>query len=185
MPVPKEKEDNYTYSDYLSWPENERWEIINGFAYNMSPAPSRRHQEISREIFGQIWSHFKENCKKNNCSLFSAPFDVRFSDIDIVQPDISIICDEKKLDDKGCVGSPDLIVEILSPSTAAKDMKEKLELYEKNKVKEYWIVHPSENILEVYKLKKNKYERSTVYSDEDFVEVKFLKDLKVDLSTVF
>jgi len=134
------KDVKYTYKDYINWSDEESWEIIDGTLYNMSPAPTRRHQKISGELFAAIHSYLKDK----TCEVYSAPFDVRLSinnenddDItNVVQPDISVICDLMKLDDKGCNGSPDLIVEIVSPSTLKKDLKEKFYLYEKVGVKE-------------------------------------------------
>ena len=137
----------YTYKDYVLWPDEERWELINGAAFNMSPAPSRFHQKISGTLFSKI-HHYLEG---KPCEVYHAPFDVRLPEgnepeediITVVQPDIAIICDRSKLDDKGCKGSPDLVIEIVSPHTVSKDMKEKLALYEKHGVKEYWIIHKS------------------------------------------
>ena len=113
-------DQKWTYTDYLTWPEGERWELINGVAYNMSPAPSRRHQELSGELFRQIANHLKGK----QCKVYDAPFDVRLSTagnesdnyIDtVVQPDIVVVCDPSKLDERGCKGAPDIVIEISSP----------------------------------------------------------------------
>ena len=147
----------WTYADYLAWPDDERWEIIDGEAYNMSPAPSRLHQEISGKLFGS----FYEYLKGKKCKLYAAPFDVRLPDLagltdekieTVVQPDIVIICDRTKLDERGCIGAPDIVVEILSPATSGYDLKVKYQLYQQHGVKEYWIIHPAEQTLLVYKL---------------------------------
>ncbi len=174
MPIPMEKStETYTYADVLAWPADERWEIIEGVAFNMTPAPSRDHQEISGNLFFEIKKALKDKCK-----IYAAPFDVvlcpeeeaRENAPNVVQPDISIICDPKKLDDKGCKGSPDFIAEILSISTAKKDLKTKRILYEKYRVPEYWILHPGEHIIMVYKLdKKKKYGEPEIYSSEDTI----------------
>ena len=119
--------ETYTYGDYLSWPDEERWELIDGIPHSMSPAPSRVHQEISMELARQIANHLIGK----NCRVYAAPFDVRLpkggekdEQIEtVVQPDLVVVCDESKLDERGCKGPPDLIIEILSPHTAAKDMK--------------------------------------------------------------
>lgn len=115
----------YTYRDYYTWPIDERWELIDGKAYNMSPAPTRRHQEVAGELFRQT-ANFLQN---HPCQIYAAPFDVRLPRggeaddlIDtVVQPDLSVICDSEKLDKAGCRGAPDWIIEVLSPATAAKD----------------------------------------------------------------
>jgi Uma2 family endonuclease len=143
--LPKPSNSKYTYEDYLQWDNNERWELIEGEVYDMSPAPSYEHQNIAWEIAGQIRNYLIKNKKK--CKGGFAPFDVTFPEgvkdnnkiIDVVQPDISVICETSKIDEKGCHGAPDFIIEILSPSTASKDTIIKKELYEKNGVKEYWI----------------------------------------------
>jgi Uma2 family endonuclease len=191
VPVPLKKYDVFTYADYLKWPESERWELIEGVPYDMTPAPSRYHQEISGNLFFEI----KKFLKNKECKIYTAPFDVRLPEenqtdeetMTIVQPDISIICDPAKLDDKGCKGAPDFIVEIVSPLTVKKDMKVKLLLYEKHGVPGYWVVHPEENIVMVHKLNEDRqYGRAEVFSREDKIELK-LKDtsLEIDLESVF
>lgn len=186
----KKSGEKYRYKDYITWPDNERWELIDGVAYNMSPAPSTEHQRILRKLLLQIGNFLIDK----TCEVFGAPFDVRLPDGDekdedidkVVQPDLAVICDPSKLDDKGCRGTPDLIIEIISPHTAAKDMKEKFFLYERHGVREYWIVHPYDRIAMVFRLgKDNKYERHDVYTCEDRVTVGILKDLIIDLSLVF
>ncbi|MBI5418362.1 Uma2 family endonuclease [Candidatus Poribacteria bacterium] len=180
----------YTYGDYINWPEDERWELINGVVYNMSPAPSRFHQDILRELFVQ----FAEYLKDKTCKVYCAPFDVRLPEEDekdeeidtVVQPDIVVICDKSKLDDKGCKGTPDLIIEITSPYTSSKDMKEKFSLYERVGVKEYWIVNPQDKIIIIFKLGKNKeYGKPEIYSKEDKIKVSTLKGLTIDTKDVF
>jgi Uma2 family endonuclease len=127
-------EQAWTYADYCSWPDDERCELIDGVAYAMSPAPSRQYQELSGELFRQFANHLKGK----PCKVYDAPFDLRLSEQNaasdnyvttVVQPDILVVCDSSKLDDRGCNGAPDLIVEILSPATAARDLKEKFDLY--------------------------------------------------------
>jgi len=182
--------NNFTYGDYITWPDEERWEIIDGHAYNMSPAPSRRHQEISRQLARPIINFLVDK----PCKVYYAPFDVRLPVADeqdedvenVVQPDIVVICDKAKLDDKGCRGAPDLIIEILSPSTTLKDMNTKLSLYERHGVKEYWIVHPVDNIISVFTLTKDGiYVKPEVYSAEDKIKTSILEGLEIDLSLVF
>jgi len=184
------KSTNFTYGDYVNWPDDERWELIDGYAYNMSPAPSRKHQKILRDLGLPIANFLVDK----TCEVYYAPFDVRLPEaneddedvITVVQPDIVVICDPDKLDDAGCRGAPDLIIEILSPSTTSKDMKTKLSLYEKHGVKEYWIVHPVDNIILVFKLSKNKmYGKPEVYTAEDKIKTAILEGLEIELDRVF
>lgn len=191
MGYPNKKENAlYTYRDYLEWPDGERWELIEGRAYNMTPAPSRSHQKISVALIDELFQYLKGK----KCEVYHAPFDVRLPEGDeeegeirtVVQPDIVVICDPSKLDEKGCKGSPDLVMEILSPSTASKDYITKLNLYEKNQVREYWIIHPIDKIVMVYRLSENgKYGRAEVYSEADKVKVGIFDDLVVDLKGIF
>ena len=149
VPIPKKKD--FTYADYLRWPENIHVEIIDGIAYMMAP-PNTSHQRVSMEL-SRIIAQF---LKGKTCKVFAAPFGVRLfpkkdkSDKTVVEPDIVVICDPSKIDERGCNGAPDLIIEILSPSTRKKDKSLKLELYTKAKVREYWIVSPEDKDIEVY-----------------------------------
>lgn len=188
--VAKMADGRYTYADYLQWDENERYELIDGVAYNMSPAPSRKHQKISQIISRDIGVYLKGR----TCEVYTAPFDVRlpFGDEDdkstgnVVQPDIVVVCDSSKLDDRGCIGAPDLIIEILSPSTAKKDMVFKLNLYEKVGVKEYWLVHPTDRTVTVFKLGDDgRYGRYEVYDHSEQVTVGIFSDLVLDLNEIF
>lgn len=180
----------YTYADYLNWPENERWELINGLPYNMTTAPSTEHQRISRELVLQ----FANYLVGKTCEVFYSPFDVRLplahekdeEIVTVVQPDLTIICDRNKVDKKGCKGAPDLIIEIISPATAKKDMQEKFFLYERSGVKEYWLVFPLDSVIDVYALNEdNKYERTELYQYPDKIKVGILADLDIDLGLVF
>ncbi len=192
MAVPQSKQnEKFTYADYLTWPDDERWEIIDGVAYSMSPAPGTNHQRISRSLSLQIGNFLHGK----RCELFVAPFDVRLSERvgltdekleTVVQPDLLVVCDPDKLDEKGCKGAPDLIIEILSPSTGGKDLTIKYDLYERHGVKEYWVVHPAEHTLLVYKLgEEGKFGRPDRYAADAKVAVPLLVDLVVDLSGVF
>jgi Uma2 family endonuclease len=189
-PLADQRDELFTYGDYLKWDDDERWELIDGIAYNMTPAPSRFHQKISLELILQLGNFFR----KTPCDVYAAPFDVRLPEGDeadeavrtVVQPDISVICDQSKLDDKGCKGSPDLIVEILSPSTARKDMKEKFVRYERAGVREYWIVDPSGKIVTVFKLSsEGLFGRPDVYGKEDRIKISIVEGLEVELLSVF
>ncbi|MCE6989358.1 Uma2 family endonuclease [Dyadobacter sp. CY323] len=148
----------YTYADYMLWQFEERLELIKGKIFKMSPAPSRRHQTILADLHLEVGNFFKGQY----CNVFFAPFDVRlpkknqdFSDgkvYTVVQPDLCVICDDAKLDERGCIGAPDLIVEILSPGNSRKEMDNKFTLYEECGVREYWLVEPAENAVFVYVL---------------------------------
>ncbi len=185
------KKTKYSYADYLLWPDDERWEIIDGVPYSMSPAPVPNHQRISMELSRQIANYLVDK----SCEIFTSPIDVRFvkeikennEDIfDVVQPDIIIVCDKKKIDDKGCIGPPDIVIEILSPSTASRDFLKKRMLYEKNKVKYYWIVSPDEKEIYIHQLQDNsKYGDPDIYKEKDKIKISNFKDLEIDLSHVF
>ena len=183
----------YTYADYLTWLDDKSRELINGFIKMMSPAPRLNHAEVSFNISWNLGSILKK--KRGKCKVFTAPFDVRFpkkgetSDdkIDtVVQPDICVICDLSKLDERGCCGAPDMIAEILSPSSAKKDVTEKFNLYEEHGVKEYWIVHPSEKAINVYLLQEDeKYDNGTLYEFEGKVPVHVFDNYLIDLDDIF
>ena len=157
MSIAKQLQNRFTYADYLKWPEDERWELIDGVAYAMA-APGRLHQETVLELGAQIL----QQLRGTSCKPYIAPFDVRLAQANetddrietVVQPDLAVICDKRKLDDKGCRGAPDWIIEVLSPSTAVKDMDHKRRLYEHYGVKEYWIVHPVDHWVMVYNLQE-------------------------------
>lgn len=192
MGYPLKKEQHttkYTYGDYLTWPDDERWEIINGTPY-MCPAPTRIHQKVQMALSNEFYNYLKGK----SCEVYAAPLDVRLpkgkekeEDIDtVVQPDILIVCDKSKLDDKGCKGAPEIAIEILSPHTASHDHIRKLKLYEMHGVKEYWIVHPTDKIVMIYKLQKNgEYGRAETFSSKNKIKVGLFKDLTIDLKNIF
>ncbi|MFK5207195.1 Uma2 family endonuclease [Glaesserella parasuis] len=149
---------SYSYDDYLKWKFQERVEIIKGKIMAMSPAPNRLHQRISMKLTKAFLDVFVNH----QCELYVAPFDVRFPDSNgkiktVVQPDLCVICDSNKLDEKGCIGAPDLIVEILSPGNSKREMKDKYELYQEQGVSEYWIVRPEEQHIQIYVLENGRY----------------------------
>lgn len=180
---------HYTYKDYLTWPENERWELIDGVPLNMTPAPSTEHQRLVLELAFIL----KLGLEDSNCTVYIAPFDVRlpFNDntdeetVNVVQPDIVVICDRSKIDTKGCKGAPDLVIEITSPSTFRKDLTDKYLLYEKSGVKEYWIVYPENKAMAIYTLEDKKFGLPQVFTAEDTINVNLFSGLIVDLSKVF
>ncbi len=190
MGLPARKmEERFTYKDYLTWPDEERWELIDGVAYNMSPAPSRRHQEIVGELYRQIANYLLDK----PCQVYIAPFDIRLPEADepddeietVVQPDIVVFCDRNKLDDRGARGTPDIVIEILSLYTAKKDFVTKRSLYERHKVLQYWIVDPATDEVVIFKLKDNKYGEPQEYNKGKKIRVDIFEDLEIDLSTIF
>ncbi len=178
---------NYNYADYLQWTFEGMVELINGKIFKMSPAPSSSHQSISVNLTVEIGGFLKHK----KCKVFIAPFDVRLSKfkedklIDtVVLPDLCIICDPTKIDEKGCNGAPDMIVEILSPSTAQRDLDLKFKLYEENAVKEYWIVQPNDQTVTVFDLIDSKFTLRGIYHRKNIVDVKTIR-LDIDLNEVF
>jgi len=185
----REKLDGYTYADYLQWDNEKRLELIEGTIVDMTPAPTRLHQEILMEMGRQ----FSNYLLGKTCKVYVAPFDVRLPSQDesteetrtVVQPDLVVVCDPEKLDLRGCEGAPDLVVEILSPTTAKHDLIVKLRLYERAGVKEYWVVHPTDQTLMVFTWQNGEYGKPKVYAFPDHVPVEVLPEFEVDLSTVF
>lgn len=168
MPTPAIKSDHhYTWADYLKFPENERWEVIDGVAYSMAPAPGERHQDLCMELASQL----RAQLQGKPCRVYIAPFDVRFENSatadKVVQPDLLVVCDRTKITPQGIVGAPDWIAEILSPSTAGHDQIIKRALYERHGVREYWLVHPVDHILTIYRMQS-----SGAYGMPEILELK-------------
>ena len=180
-----QREGRYTYAEYCTWDDSggKRWELIDGEVFEMS-APSRAHQGILMELSRQ----FSNYLRGKPCKTYAAPFDVRLNadgaDDTVVQPDLLVVCDRKKLDDKGCIGAPDLIVEILSPSTAGRDRLVKMQLYQRVGVREYWLVDPDTKSVQVYIFEEGRNAGAT-YSGADNVPVHTLPGLEITLADVF
>ncbi|MBI1782334.1 MAG: Uma2 family endonuclease [Sphingobacteriales bacterium] len=182
---------NYTYADYLQWKFEERLELIKGKIFKMSPAPNVVHQAVSMKLSSSIYNFLKGK----SCKIFSAPFDVRLpvknkkKDNEIytvVQPDICVICDESKLDERGCCGAPDLIIEILSPGNSRKEVKLKFDLYEEAGVKEYWIISPAEETVLVYFLQEDgKYIATKMLAAGEYVKSKVVEEFEIEVSEIF
>jgi Uma2 family endonuclease len=179
----------YTYKDYLSWPDEFRCELINGVIYDMCAAPRRVHQDVSRELVEVFLAFFKGK----QCTVYFAPFDViltafgdRESDSDtVVQPDLSVFCDRSKLTDAGATGAPELAVEILSPSTAFKDQEEKRHLYERHRVREYWVVNPANETIMIYMLGDDgKFLRPELVCRGEVVRSSIFPGLEVAIDTI-
>jgi len=179
----------YTYQDYLTWRFKERVELLLGRIFKMSPGPSMRHQQISMNMSGALYNRFKDS----GCQTFAAPFDVRLpvsknkgTTDTVVQPDLCIICDLDKLDEQGCNGAPDLVIEILSSGNTPKEMKDKFELYEASKVPEYWIVDPEREYVSVYHLNdQNEYVTKKPFVSGEQVVSRVFPDLELAVDVVF
>ena len=180
MALPVKKENGFTYKDYLSWPDDERWEIIEGRAYSMSPAPKPRHQRVLSKLDFFLHQQLKD------CLHFIAPTDVVFDEKNVVQPDLFIICDEKKITEDYVQGPPDLVIEIISPSTEVKDKREKRLLYERFGVKEYLIVYPEPDraYVEVFTLNQGTYGAPQIFNWDEVLKLQSF-DLEIPLWEVF
>jgi len=173
----------YTYTDYLQWDDDIRWELIDGVPYMMS-APTVRHQEI----LGNLYLILGNFLKGKSCKVYLAPFDVRLNafskDDTVVQPDIQVICDKSIMMKTGCTGAPDMVIEILSPSSGRMDRKLKYDKYQQAGVREYWIVDPEQKLLQVGILSNNEY-ITRIYDENDTAPVKVLDGFEVNLVDVF
>lgn len=187
MPLPQEK--YYTLADVLAWDDRERWELISGVPVMMAP-PVRIHQKIVGELFGQL----REYLKDKKCEVYPAPFAVRLFEQDgdspgdagtMVEPDISVICDPSKLDDIGCKGAPDLIIEVLSPSTQRHDRVTKFNLYLSAGVREYWIVDPVSKDAQSFVLEDGRYVAKEYGTANDQIKAGIFEDCILDLSQIF
>ncbi|TPW09310.1 MAG: hypothetical protein FD130_2583 [Halothiobacillaceae bacterium] len=172
----------YSLADYLSWPQEERWEIIDGVVYNMSPAPSIKHQSVA----GKIYSRLERGLSGKSCRPFIASTDVLLSEHDIVQPDVFVVCDPTKITADNIQGAPDLVVEVLSPSTALKDLLEKKALYERCGVREYIVVDPLELYVESFRLVEDgRYDKGTIFGPQERLPLPVFGELDIKLWEVF
>ncbi len=179
----------YTYADYMKFEFEEMAELIRGKIFRMSPAPKASHQSVSISLSSIIWTYLKGK----TCQIYAAPFDVilpvsnkkREKATTVVQPDICVICNPEIVEEDGCFGVPDWIIEILSPHTSKKDLQLKYDVYEEAGVKEYWIVMPQEKLIEVFILENGKYRRVKTYAQNDEVPSHTLPELSLKLEDVF
>jgi len=166
MGLPQRDTDYHTYGEYLTWPDDVRYELIDGVAYLMAPAPTLDHQDIVGEVFRQLANALLDK----PCRAYVSPVDVRLPKGDeadeqidtVVQPDVLVVCDASKTDRRGVRGAPDLAVEVLSPGTASHDQARKLRIYERAGVREYWLVHPIDRVLTIYQLDQGRYGKPSV-----------------------
>lgn len=181
----------YSYADYLKWQFEERLELIKGKIFKMSPAPAVRHQRIAGMLFAEIW----QLLKNRDCQVFIAPFDVRLPRFDItldreiltvVQPDVCVVCDPTKIDEKGCVGAPDWVIEILSPGNTKKQLDHKFDVYEESGVREYWLVEPNDEVVFVYVLNgEGKFIGLKPYTVGQTLTSVTLSEYTIELSELF
>ena len=182
----------YSYADYLTWMDDVRRELIEGFI-KLFPAPRPAHAKVSFNITLNLGAILKKY--KGKCEVYYAPFDVRFPKngetadnkiFTVVQPDICVICDPSKIDERGCCGAPDMIIEIISPSTGRRDLFEKFVLYEESGVKEYWVVYPDSKAVTVFLLQDDgKYGAAGVYEFKGPVPVHIFDDTPIALEDIF
>ena len=177
------KEKRYTYADYLQWPDDTRYELIDGEVFRLAPTPLIEHQEVAGEVYCQL----RNQLDGKPCRPYIAPVDVRLprkeetdDAIDtVVQPDVLVVCDPSKIDRRGVRGAPDWLLEVLSPSTAAHDQIAKRRTYERAGVREYWLVHPSDRTLTVYVLENGQYGRPEIYELKDATPVGVLPGVSI------
>lgn len=175
------RDHRYTWTDYQTWPDDGRWEIIDGVAYGMSPAPSIRHQAVT----GNLYSALHRQLAGTPCRPFIAPTDVRLSETDVVQPDILVVCDPAKITPSHIEGAPDLVVEVLSPGTAAKDMRDKKWLYQRSGVREYLVVDPLEMYVQRFLLdSEGRYGEPEVFGPEEGVPLRVLGGQAIALGAI-
>ena len=173
----------YTYADYLKTPDGERFELIEGELL-MTPSPVTRHQRISRKFEFMLEKYVTEN---DLGEIFYAPFDVYLDNENVVQPDLLFVSKERLdiIGEKNILGAPDLVIEIISESTAYRDLVQKKKLYSRFGVKEYWIVIPEESSTEVYTLKGNAFVLHKSYGKNNTLQSLLLQKLKIELKKIF
>ncbi len=180
----------YTYADYLTWEFDEFVELIKGRVMRPMAGPSRRHQDYSTNLLRQILPAMTGSV----CRVYHAPFDVRLTTAGangdqqirtVVQPDICVVCDPAKLDDRGCVGAPDWIVEILLPSNTTRDTRIKFDLYEESGVQEYWIVYPGVKTVAAFTLVDNQYKLTAEYTEPGLIPVATIPGLALEWAEIF
>ena len=180
----------YSYADYLTWQFDEFVELIKGRVMRPMAGPSRRHQEQVGAVFGEIRNYLKGK----SCRVYVAPFDVRLTTggangdqqiTTVVQPDICVVCDPAKLDDRGCLGAPDWIIEIVSPGNATRDTRTKYDLYEESGVGEYWIVYPGIKTVAAFTLQNNKYQLTAEYTAPGPIPAAAVPGLALEWTEIF
>ncbi len=188
MPLP-EAHKRYVYRDYLTWPEEQRWELIDGIAYQQA-APTWQHQSV----VGELLTQFRTYLRGKECQVFAAPFDLRLSNTaakdeevaTVIQPDLLVVCDKSRLKGTGYLGVPPLVIEVISPASSKMDRLYKFNKYEQAGVREYWLVEPEGKLVSVFTLQINqRYGRPEIYSEEDEIPVGIFRELRISLKEVF
>jgi len=180
--------DDYTYEDYLKFDFDYYVELIKGKIFKMSPSPNTRHQMSLMELSGKFYNHFKGK----PCQVFFAPYDVilpvtnkKGKPNTVVEPDLCVICDLSIIQDKGCFGVPDFLIEIISPHTTRKDIKIKFDLYQEVKVKEYWVIYPDEKSIEMYILNQEKFELKEVFIKTGTISPHIFPEFSFEVAEIF
>lgn len=181
---------SYTYEDYLAWTTEERFELIKGRVFRMGAAPSVSHHNISVHLGIRLYNFLNGK----SCQVFFAPFDVRLARTSlknkevttVVQPDLCVVCDPAKIDEKGCMGAPDIVVEVISPGNSKKKLRNKFEVYQESGVQEYWIIFPGERIVTVHTLSNEKiYTTPEYFTEEDILTTPVLPGFEVSIREIF
>ena len=188
MSIPNSQK-KFSYAEYLTWNEDIRFELIDGEPFSMTPAPSPEHQRI----LGRLFNQFSVLLDQRNCEVFISPFDVRLfaedkedEEVDnVVQPDLTVVCDKTKIDNKGFKGIPELVVEILSPSSIRHDRWVKFKLYERAGIREYWIVDIQNKSIEIFLMQNGMYQLSGYYSEDEIVKSGLFSYLQFELNQIF
>ena len=182
MPLPeREKNKKVTYRDYLNWPDSERWEIINGEAWAMTPAPSIRHQKIVGLLFARLAQRFSAG----PCVPFVSPIDVLLDETNIVQPDIILVCNPAIITEANIQGAPDLAMEVVSPSSKLIDKREKKRLYERFGVREYWIIYPDDELVDRFLLENELFRGPDTFNWNEIIPLGLFPDLEIPLWEIF
>ncbi|MEY4768863.1 MAG: hypothetical protein RL637_1502 [Pseudomonadota bacterium] len=182
----------YSYADYLTWQFDEMVELIKGKIMLMPPAPNLKHQRISADLNGMFYNFFKTK----PCQFFAAPFDVRLYDrkksilankdiFTVVQPDLCVVCNPEFLDEQGCNGAPDWIIEILSKGNSKRELQTKYELYQETGVMEYWLVYPYEQTVHQFILENGLYQLKKMYTTDDIAVPFLFPDLAIEVNEIF
>ena len=188
----RHKDGHFDYGDYLSWPAGERWELLDGRAWACTGgepemAPPRRHQQVLTALTAMLWQYFQGRSGQ----VYASPFEVRLTDAQdqvqaVVQPDLCVVTQLARLDERGAIGAPEWVLEVVSPLTVAHDFIRKLALYERHQVSEYWIVHPGDETIQAYSLNESgSYARPAVYSQGDTAHCQRFPGLHLDLKQLF
>lgn len=180
-PLAKEAGKKFTYEDYKTWPDGERWEIIGGEAYDMTPAPTVKHQTVIVKLLARLDRFFEGK----PCKPFVAPTDVVFDEFNVVQPDVLVVCDKNKITEANIQGAPDLVVEVLSPATSLKDRREKKALYERFGVREYLVVHPGDETVDRYRLVDGRFESPDLFNWDETLPLHAFPELTINLWEIF